>query len=160
MLLGELGLDGSLLSHNSLRRSTSVCLGCQLGTCGTLVGCVAARFVTTARFVTKVTKCAVMPARFVTNEVVTNRAGIALLLFFFFLFLFSLGYQYMLYVSLVCVCVCVWGGGGVTVLVVRRWRLVVTLMRAIILRYVAHLRSSLVGSGPLLRRIFGGSMPA
>ena len=49
---------------------------------------VAARFVTTARFVTKVTKRAAMPARFVTNEVVTNRAGIA---FFFF----SLGYQYM-----------------------------------------------------------------
>ena len=35
---------------------------------------VAARFVTTARFVTKVTKRAVMPARFVTNEVVTKRA--------------------------------------------------------------------------------------
>ena len=34
-------------------------------------------FVTTARFVTKVTKRAAMPARFVTNEVVTNRAGIA-----------------------------------------------------------------------------------
>jgi len=38
---------------------------------------VAERFVTTARFVTKVTKRAAMPARFVTNEVVTNRAGIA-----------------------------------------------------------------------------------
>ena len=38
MLLGELGLDGSLLSHNSLRRSTSVCPGCQPGTCGAL-GC-------------------------------------------------------------------------------------------------------------------------
>ena len=38
---------------------------------------VAEHFVTTARFVTKVTKRAVMPARFVTNEVVTNRAGIA-----------------------------------------------------------------------------------
>ena len=38
---------------------------------------VAARFVTTARFVTQVTKRAAMPARFVTNEVVTNRAGIA-----------------------------------------------------------------------------------
>ena len=35
------------------------------------------RFVTMARFVTKVTKRAAMPARFVTNEVVTNRAGIA-----------------------------------------------------------------------------------
>ena len=34
-------------------------------------------FVTTARFVTKVTKRAAMPARFVTNEVVTDRAGIA-----------------------------------------------------------------------------------
>ena len=33
---------------------------------------VAARFVTTARFVTKVLKLAAMPARFVTNEVVTN----------------------------------------------------------------------------------------
>ena len=38
---------------------------------------VAERFVTTARFVTKLTKRATMPARFVTNEVVTNRAGIA-----------------------------------------------------------------------------------
>ena len=38
---------------------------------------VAARFVTTARFITKVTKRAAMPSRFVTNEVVTNRAGIA-----------------------------------------------------------------------------------
>ena len=36
------------------------------------------RFVTMARFVTKVKKRAAMPARFVTNEVVTNRAGIAL----------------------------------------------------------------------------------
>ena len=36
-----------------------------------------ARFVTTTRFVTKVTKRAAMPARFVTNEEVTNRAGIA-----------------------------------------------------------------------------------
>ena len=45
---------------------------------------VAARFVTTctARFVTKV-----MPARFITNEVVTNRAGIVPF--------FSLGYLYM-----------------------------------------------------------------
>ena len=41
---------------------------------GTLV---AARFVTMARFVTKVTKGAAMLACFVTNEVVTNRAGIA-----------------------------------------------------------------------------------
>ena len=106
MLLGELGLDESLLSHNSLRRSTSVCLGCQLGTCGTLVGCVAARFVTTARFVTKVTKRAVMPARFVTNEIVTNRAGIALF-FFFSSFLTWIS------VHVVCfTCVCVWGGGG------------------------------------------------
>ena len=40
-----------------------------------------------ARFVTKVTKRAAMPARFVTNEVVTNRAGITPFL--------SLGYQYM-----------------------------------------------------------------
>ena len=37
-----------------------------------------AHFVTVARFVTKVTKCATMPACFVTNEVVTNCAGIAL----------------------------------------------------------------------------------
>ena len=35
-----------------------------------------AHFVTTARFVTKVTKRAAMHAPFVTNEVVTNRAGI------------------------------------------------------------------------------------
>ena len=40
-------------------------------------GRAAARFVATARFVTKVTKRAAMPACFVTNEVVTNRAGIA-----------------------------------------------------------------------------------
>ena len=40
-------------------------------------GLVAACFVTTARFVTKLTKGAAMPARFVTNEVMTNRAGIA-----------------------------------------------------------------------------------
>ena len=38
---------------------------------------VAARFVTTARLVTKVTKRAATPARVVTKEVVTNRAGIA-----------------------------------------------------------------------------------
>ena len=45
---------------------------------------VVARFVSTARFVTKVThthtkvtKRAAMPARFVTNEVVANRAGAA-----------------------------------------------------------------------------------
>ena len=38
---------------------------------------VAARFVTKARLVTKVTKRAAMLARFVTNEVVTNRACIA-----------------------------------------------------------------------------------
>jgi len=48
---------------------------------------VAARFVTTARFITKVTKRAAMPACFVTNEVVTNRADIAPF--------FSLGYQYI-----------------------------------------------------------------
>ena len=48
---------------------------------------VAARFVNTERFVTKVTKRAAMPARFVTHEVVTNRAGIAPF--------FSLGYQYI-----------------------------------------------------------------
>ena len=40
---------------------------------------VVACFVTTARFVTKVTKSAAMPARFVINEVVTDRAGIVLL---------------------------------------------------------------------------------
>ena len=57
---------------------------------------VAERFVTTARFVTKVTKRAAMPARFVTNEVVTNRAGIAP---------FSLIWI-SVHVTL-CVCVCV-----------------------------------------------------
>ena len=40
-----------------------------------------------AHFVTEVTKRAAMPARFVTTEVVTNRAGIAPII--------SLGYQYM-----------------------------------------------------------------
>ena len=49
---------------------------------------VAERFVTTARFVTKVTNRAAMPARFITNEVVTNRAGIAPLFL-------SFGCQYM-----------------------------------------------------------------
>ena len=49
---------------------------------------VAARFVTTTRLVTKVTKRTAMPARVVTKEVVTNRAGIAP-------FFFSLGYQYI-----------------------------------------------------------------
>ena len=39
---------------------------------------VATRFVTTARFVTRVTKRAAMPARFLTKEVVANRAGIVL----------------------------------------------------------------------------------
>ena len=42
-----------------------------------------------ARFVTKVTKRAALPARFVTNEVVTNRADIAPFS------PLSLGYQYM-----------------------------------------------------------------
>ena len=58
---------------------------------------VAEHFVTTARFVTKVTKRAVMPARFVTNEVVTNRAGIAP--FFSHLDISTC--------DIVCVCVCV-----------------------------------------------------
>ena len=63
---------------------------------------VAARFVTTARFVTKVTKHAAMPARFVTNEVVSNRAGIAP----FFSHL-DISVHVILCVSLVCVRVCV-----------------------------------------------------
>ena len=50
--------------------------------------------VTTTRFVTKVTKHAAMPARFVTNDVVNNRADIALFFFFLFFF-FPLGYQYV-----------------------------------------------------------------
>ena len=78
-----------------------------------LTSLVAARFVTTARFDTKVTKRAAMPARFVTNEVVTNRAGIVL--FFLFLFFphldistFDIVCVICVYVSLcVCVCVCV-----------------------------------------------------
>ena len=61
---------------------------------------VAARFVTTARFVTKVTKRAAMPALFVTNDVVTNRAGIAPF------FSTWISVHVILYVSLVCVCVC------------------------------------------------------
>ena len=40
------------------------------------VTCVAARFVTMARFATKVTKRAARPARFVISETVTNCAGI------------------------------------------------------------------------------------
>ena len=59
---------------------------------------VAERFVTTARFVTKVTKRAAMPARFVTNEVVTNRAGIAP---------FSLIWISVHVTLCVCVCACV-----------------------------------------------------
>ena len=59
-----------------------------------------ARFVTTARFVTKVTKRAAIHARFVTNEVVTNRAGIVPFL--------SLGYQCIVRACMrACVCVCV-----------------------------------------------------
>ena len=60
---------------------------------------VAAHFVTTARFVTKVTKHAAMPAYFVTNKVVTNRAGIAP-------FFTWLSVHVILYVSRVCVCMC------------------------------------------------------
>ena len=55
-----------------------------------------------ARFVTKVTKRAAMPARFVTNEVVTNRAGIAP--FFSHLDISTCG---IVSVTYVCVCVCV-----------------------------------------------------
>ena len=62
--------------------------------------CVTACFATTAHFVTKVTKYAVMPASFVTNEVASNCAGI--------LPFFSLGYQHaILCVWWLCVCVCV-----------------------------------------------------
>ena len=46
--------------------------------------------VTTARFVTKVTKHEAMPARFVINEVVTNRVGIAPFFFFCHLEMLSL----------------------------------------------------------------------
>ena len=60
---------------------------------------VVARFVTTARFVTKVTKRAAMPARFVTNEVVTNRAGIAPFS------LTCISVHVTLCLPLVCVCV-------------------------------------------------------
>ena len=49
-------------------------------------------------FVTKVAKRAAMPARFVTNEVVTNRAGIAT----FFIWILV---HVILYVSPLCVCV-------------------------------------------------------
>ena len=54
---------------------------------------------------------AAMPARFVTNEVVTNRAGIALFFFYFFFFFFFFFFNWILvhvilYVSLVCVRVC------------------------------------------------------
>ena len=57
-------------------------------------------FVTTARFVTKVTKRAAMPACFVNNEVVINRTGIAPFLFTW------ISVHVILYVSRVCVCVC------------------------------------------------------
>ena len=60
----------------------------------------AARFVTTARFVTKVTKRVAIPARFVINEVVTNRAGIAP-------FFSHLDISTCDIVSVTCVCVCV-----------------------------------------------------
>ena len=65
---------------------------------------VAARFVTTARFVTKVTKRVAMPARFVTNEVVTNRAGIVP--FFSHLNISTCDIVSVTYVC-VCVCACV-----------------------------------------------------
>ena len=63
---------------------------------------VAARFVITARFVTKVTKRAATPAHFVTNEVVTNRAGIAT-----FSSHFDISTCDIVCVTCVCVCVCV-----------------------------------------------------
>ena len=56
--------------------------------------------VTTARFVTKVTNRTAMPARFFTNEVVTNRAGIAP-------FFSHLDVSTCDIVSVTCVCVCV-----------------------------------------------------
>ena len=62
---------------------------------------VAARFVTTAGFVNKMTKRAAMPARSVTNVVVTNRAGITPC--------FRLDISTCDIVSL---CVCGGGGGG------------------------------------------------
>ena len=55
-----------------------------------------------ARFVTKLTKRAAMPARFVTNEVVTNPAGIAP--FFSHLDISTCD---IVFVTCVCVCVCV-----------------------------------------------------
>ena len=61
---------------------------------------VAARFFTTACFVTKVTKRAAMPAYFVTNEVVTNHAGIAP---FFHLTISTCD---IVCVTCVCVCMC------------------------------------------------------
>ena len=76
-----------------------------------------AHFVTTACFVTKVTKRAAMPAHFVTNEVVTNCAGTAP---FFHLDISTGDIVYVTCVFVcVCVCicicvvcVCVGGGGG------------------------------------------------
>ena len=55
-------------------------------------------FVTTARFVTRATKRAAMTVRFVINEVVTNRAGIAPF--------FPHGYQLVHLIVCVCMCVC------------------------------------------------------
>ena len=64
-----------------------------------------------ARFVTKVTERAAMPAGFVTNEVVTNRAGIAP--FFSHLDISTCDTVSATYV-------CVWGGGGVRACVRQR----------------------------------------
>ena len=55
-----------------------------------------------ARFVTQVTKRAATPARFVTNEVVTNRAGIAP-----FFSRLDIGTCDIVSVTWVCMCVCV-----------------------------------------------------
>ena len=66
-----------------------------------------------ARFVTKVTERAAMPAGFVTNEVVTNRAGIAP-------FFSHLDISTCDTVSATYVCVCGGGGGGVRACVRQR----------------------------------------
>ena len=64
-----------------------------------------ARFVTTARFATNVTNRATMPVRFVTSEVVTNRAGTVP--FFFYLDICTCYIMCVRVRACECLCVCV-----------------------------------------------------
>ena len=79
--LGDRSTMSVVLKYSDLSGLISLLLfsGIKQLSFGTAAGIspVASRFVTTGRLVNNVTKRAVMPARFVTNEVETNRADIA-----------------------------------------------------------------------------------